>query len=104
MKVPNPPGSGKDIAKGKGVPGDGESEGSRRQTSDLTNRNHIRLQSRVRLQYKPKPNSCTESVAINMAGIRGKERASTRGGLADVERKVQTTVETRFAARSQMNP
>ncbi len=29
MKVPNPPGSGKDIANGKGVAGDGESEGSR---------------------------------------------------------------------------
>ena len=43
MKVPNPPGSGKNIAKGKGVPSDGESEGSRRQTSDLTNRNHIEV-------------------------------------------------------------
>ena len=40
VKVPNPPGSGKDIAKGKGVSGDGESEGSRRQNSGLTNRNH----------------------------------------------------------------
>ena len=29
MKVPNPPGSGKDIANGKGVVGDCESEGSR---------------------------------------------------------------------------
>ena len=45
MKVPNPPGSGKDIAKGKGVPGDGESEGSRRQTSGLTDRNHIEVAS-----------------------------------------------------------
>ena len=35
-------GSAKCIAQGKGVPGDGESEGSRRQTSGLTNRNHIR--------------------------------------------------------------
>ena len=28
VKVPNPPGSGKDIAEGKGVVGDYESEGS----------------------------------------------------------------------------
>ena len=29
VKVPNPPGSGKDIVEGKGVEGDLESEGSR---------------------------------------------------------------------------
>ena len=29
MQVPNPPGSGKDIAEGKGVAGDCKSEGSR---------------------------------------------------------------------------
>ena len=29
VQVPNPPGSGKDIANGKGVVGDCESEGSR---------------------------------------------------------------------------
>ena len=47
-KVPNPPGSGKDIAEGKGVHREVESEGSRMweqtnhgQTSGLTNRNHI---------------------------------------------------------------
>ncbi len=36
---------------------------------------------RVSLLNKTKPNSCTESSAVNMAGIRGKERVSTRGGL-----------------------
>ena len=36
---------------------------------------------RVRLLNKPKPNSCTESYAVNMAGIRGKERVSIRGDL-----------------------
>ena len=41
MKVPNPPGSGKDTAKSKGVVGDCESEGSWRQNSGLTDRNHI---------------------------------------------------------------
>ena len=40
---------------------------------------------RVRLQNKSKPNSCTESLVVNMAGIRGKERVSTRGELTDVE-------------------
>ena len=52
------------------------------QNSDSTNRNHVRPQARVRLLAKPKPNSCTESLAVNMAGIREKERVSTRGGLA----------------------
>lgn len=40
VKVPNPPDSGKDIAKSKGVSGNWESEGSWRQITDLTNRNH----------------------------------------------------------------
>lgn len=44
VKDPNPPGSGKNIAKGKGVPGDGESEGSWRQDSGLTDRNHIHIE------------------------------------------------------------
>ena len=41
MKVRNLPGSGKDIANGKGVRREAESEGSRRQTSGLTDRNRI---------------------------------------------------------------
>ena len=48
VKVPNPPGSGKGIAEGKGVRREAESEGSwmweqtnHGQTSGLTNRNHI---------------------------------------------------------------
>ena len=52
MKVPNPPGSGKDIAEGKGVHREVESEGSRMweqtnhgQTSGLTNRNHLQAVS-----------------------------------------------------------
>ena len=35
LKVPNPPDSGKDIAKSKGVPGNWESEGSWRQITGL---------------------------------------------------------------------
>ena len=48
VKVPNPPGSGKDTAESKGAHREVGSEGSRMweqtnhgQTSDLTNRNHI---------------------------------------------------------------
>ncbi len=48
VQVPNPPGSGKDIAEGKGVHREVESEGSRMweqtnhgQISGLTNRNYI---------------------------------------------------------------
>ena len=84
MKVPRPPGSGKVIAKAKGVHREVESEGRRRQSSDPTNRNHVRPQARVRLLCKPKPNRCTESLVVNVAGIRVKERVSTRGGLMDM--------------------
>ena len=55
------------------------------QNSGPTYRNHVRLQARARLPNKPKPNSCTESLAVNMAGIRVKECVSTRGDLTDVE-------------------
>ena len=40
-KSPSRPDNGKATAKDKGVRGDAESEGSRRQTSALTNRNMI---------------------------------------------------------------
>ena len=43
VKVPRPPGSGKVIAKAKGVRCEAESEGRQRQNSDPTNRNHVRL-------------------------------------------------------------
>ena len=42
MKVPSAGGRTKRLAKGKGVHREEESEGSRRQTTDLTNRNCIR--------------------------------------------------------------
>ena len=86
MKVPRPPGSGKVIAKAKGVRREAESEGRRRQNSDPTNRNHVRPRARVRLPVEPKPNNCTESLEVDMAGIRVKERVSTRGGLTGGER------------------
>ena len=101
------------LAKGKGVPGDGESEGSR--IAGEKNR-RAKLWSDeqkpgtgrkrwARLLNKPKPNSCTESLVVDVAGIRVKERVSTRGGLMDMgSGKKRTMVETRFAVRSQTNP
>ncbi len=61
---PEPAGSGKGIAEGKGVHREVESERSRmweqtnqEQISGLTNRNHIRARMRGRLPYKSKPNA-----------------------------------------------
>ena len=61
------------------------------QSSDLTNRNLVRLNVRVRLPHKSKPDNCTESHSVNEAGIRAKERVSTRGGLtgANIRNKVK---------------
>ena len=67
VKVPNPPGSGKDIAKTKGVHCEVESEGRWRQISGLTNRNHIRLQLRIRLRPKPKSNNYSELTVVDVA-------------------------------------
>jgi hypothetical protein len=67
VKVPNPPGSGKGIAKVKGVHREVESEGRQRQISGLTNRNHIRLKARIRLLNKLKSKHYTELLAVNVA-------------------------------------
>ena len=70
------PSSGKDIAKTKGVLFIellwltwGESEGRWRQISGLTNRNHIRLQLRIRLHDKLKSNNYSELTVVNVADI-----------------------------------
>ena len=67
MQVLSVPGSGKRIAKGKGVRREVESEGSPRQTLDLTNRNHIRQLRRISLHNKVKSNSYTEYINVNVA-------------------------------------
>ena len=55
------PNSGNYIAKGKGVHREVKSERSRRQTSDLTDRNFIQgIWPWVRSLYKPKPDSYSE--------------------------------------------
>ena len=61
------PGSGKCIAKSKGVHREVESEESFRQSSGLTNRNHIRLQLRIRLLLKLKSNNYSELAVVNVA-------------------------------------
>ena len=63
------PSSGKDTAKTKGVHREVESEESWRQSSGLTNRNHIRLQLRIRLLDKPKSNNYSELTVVNVADI-----------------------------------
>ena len=47
--------------------GDHESEGRWRQISGLTNRNHIRLQLRIRLHFKSKSNNYSELTVVNVA-------------------------------------
>ena len=47
--------------------GDCESEGRWRQISGLTNRNHIRLQLRIRLHVKLKSNNYSELVVVDVA-------------------------------------
>ena len=75
VQVPNPPGSGKDIAEGKSVYREVESEGSRmwEHTNPQANlwsdeqKSHRRLCMGVRLQHRSKPDNYTESCMINVA-------------------------------------
>ena len=74
VQVPNLPGSGKDIAEGKGVHREVKSEGSRMWgTNPWANlwsdgqKSYIRLYTGVNLHIKMKPNSYTESCAVNAA-------------------------------------
>ena len=78
------PNDGKHIAKGKGVHREVESEGSRRQKVwPDGQKSHIRPTCRVRLQWKSKPDSHSEYMWVNAAGIRLKEHVLIWGGLAD---------------------
>jgi len=63
VKVPNPPGSGKDTAEAKGVLGDEESEERIRQNSGLL---HQRLSTGMRLRNKSKSDNCTELGSVIM--------------------------------------
>ena len=61
--------SAKHIAKGKGVLGDEESEGSRRQTSGLTNRNHIRYRTLGEVAEQTKAQNYPEAYGVDVADI-----------------------------------
>ena len=106
MKVPNPLGSEKDIAKDKGVVGDDESEGSRMANLRPDEQKpHRRLTVRIRLLDKPKSHNYTESPTVNVAG-RWRERlrsypGRSHGRIKLKKKKIRDAVETRFVMRSQ---
>ena len=86
------PDSGKVTAKGKGVRRETESEGSRRQTSGLTDRNPIKgLRVRIRLQKKSKSDNYPKSPKVNRADIRWKEYVHNWRGLAGERTRAVTT-------------
>ena len=67
----NRPDSGKVTAKGKGVRRDTESEGSRRQTSGLTDRNPIcGLRVRIRLPKKSNSDNYPESSKVCLQSLK----------------------------------
>ena len=74
------------------------------QISGLTNRNHIRLQLRIRLHYKSKSNNYPGLTVVNVADIwRGRLRSylgRSHGHNGAIEHFV-VMVETRFIMRSQ---
>jgi len=59
--------SAKHIAKGKGVHREVESEGSRRRTSGLTNRNHIRRRKLGKAAKQAKAQNYPEGCGVNVA-------------------------------------
>ena len=104
MKVPRPPGSGKAIARTKGVHREMESEGRSRQISGLTNRNHIRLVMGIRPPNRLKSHSYTEPGIVYVADTWRERVRSYPGrshGRSLRHRILAVTVETRFVVRSQ---
>ncbi|MDD2233638.1 MAG: hypothetical protein PHZ11_10085 [Desulfitobacteriaceae bacterium] len=71
--------SAKHIAKGKGVHREVESEGSRRQTSGLTNRNHIRQCKLGKVAKQTEALNYPETYDVNVAD-RWKERLRSYPG------------------------
>ena len=58
-----------------------ESEGSLRQNAGLMNKNQIRQTYRVSVPMNTKPNTYTECMSVDLAGISRKVKQLTRGGL-----------------------
>ncbi len=71
--------SAKHIAKGKGVHREVESEGSRRQTSGLTNRNHIRQRKLGKVAIQTEALNYPEAYGVDVAD-RWKERLRSYPG------------------------
>ena len=71
--------SAKHIAEGKGVHCEVESEGSWRQTSGLTNRNHIRHCKLGKVAIQTEAPNYPEACGVNVAG-RWKERLRSYPG------------------------
>lgn len=82
----------------KGVHREVESEGGCKQISGLTNRNHIRLQLRIRWLYKLKSNNYSELAVINVADI-WRKKCGTRGGLASRRKQSKKEVFQKIAER-----
>ena len=79
--------SAKHTAKGKGVHREVESEGSRRQTSGLTDRNHIRHDRMGKATLKAETRKLIRNPMVCMWQIDGrKEPVLTRGDLMDARR------------------
>ncbi len=70
-----------------------ESEGSRRQISGLTNRNHMRLLLRIRLHYKPKSNNYSELTVVNVVDI-WRERNGIDGKVWKTEKEKGDAITT----------
>ena len=74
--------SAKHIAKGKGVHREVESEGSRRQTSGLTNRNHMRQYRLGKVAQQTKALNYSKIYVVYVAD-RWKERLRSYLGRSD---------------------
>lgn len=83
--------SAKHIVKGKGVLGDEESEGSRRQTSGLTNRNHIRRCKLGEVAEQTEAQNYPEDCVVDVAD-RWKERLRSYPGRSHGRMKTEYEV------------
>ena len=93
MQVPNPPGSGKDIAEGKGVHREVESEGSR--MWEQTNHGQIS-------GLTSKPNNYTESCRIDVAD-RWRERSVWYPGRSARHASKEVTTAKSSAERTEVS-
>ena len=89
---------------GKGVHREEESEGSRRQSAGLTNRNRMRQPRWMRGQIDSKSDTCTENVEVDAAGISVKASAHYPGRSVDLPKGYHRREAERRVNRSQQRP